>query len=126
MWVGVSVLGHLKFGCPRKWFFDFRRNTEFFEQAGIPPSAFNCEILRNSAKFLAFSFPEFLIYVMVLYSFPLVLKTKQNYRKLYCLVNISLGCSWTCLHKVLSCTWMCVHQRGLYCTWTCLRHRGLS
>jgi hypothetical protein len=65
-----AVLARL--GCPRKCFFDFRRNTEFFGTMHGIPRHFDCEISRISVKcrgipcMFAYGFP----YVQYFRSYP--------------------------------------------------------
>jgi hypothetical protein len=92
-------------GCPRKWFYDFRRNTENFEQyiyTEFPEISrhFYCEVYRNSTKFSrnyvyfcignsvhfrignsgAYFHRPICMYLMVLPSFPP--RVKKNNKKL--------------------------------------------
>jgi hypothetical protein len=70
--MGDTVYGGntVQLGCPREWFFDFRRNTEFFGAIH--------GILRNFAEFRAYSHK---IFVCTSWSFtdsPLQLKYNKK------------------------------------------------
>jgi hypothetical protein len=102
----ITVIGGFWIVCPRNWYFDFRRNTDFLVITEIP---------RNSVHFRIRNSLYTVQYFMALPSFPLEFKKqlKLVWKKSHCLGKRSLNWFWTFLH-----------YKGFHCFWTCLHYRG--